>query len=86
MFGLMGRKRPKQLSELEHIQLVEQARIFCRALNDMSSRVAPDSDDYRAITALNHAALTTVKVITGQPAPWILPPMGASYPICNHDE
>ena len=86
MFSIMRRKRPKQLSELDHAHLVEQARIFCRVLNDMTSRVAPTSDDYRAITALNDAALATVKVVTGHPAPWILPATGASYPVCNLDE
>lgn len=86
MFSFMRRKRPTRLSGLNHAHLVEQARIFCRVLNDLSSRVAPTSDDYRAITALNDAARGTVKAVTGHPAPWILPVTGASYPVCHPDD
>lgn len=76
----MRSKRLKQLSEIEHARLVQQAGVLCRELNGLSARLAPGCDDYMAITSLNMAVLSTIKQVTGKPAPWIMPTTGASYP------
>ena len=76
----MRSKRPAKLSELEHARLVEQARVFCGNLNDLSSRVSPSADDYWVLHDLNAAVLSTIEKLTGRPAPWIVPTSAASYP------
>lgn len=76
----MRNKRPKQLSEIDQARLIETARVFCRSLNELSSRVAPTAADYWTVHELNLSVLATVEKVTGQSAPWILPTFGASYP------
>ena len=76
----MRSKRPAKLSEIEHARLIEQARVFCGNLNDLSSRVSPSADDYWVLHDLNAAVLSTIEKLTGRPAPWIVPTSAASYP------
>lgn len=76
----MRSRRPKSISESQRTQLIAAARVFCRELNDLSAKVAPSADDYWTLHHLNASVLATVEKLTGQPAPWIAPTSGASYP------
>lgn len=76
----MRSKRPAKLSEIEHARLLNDARVFCQHLNDLSSRVSTSAADYWILHELNVAVLSTIEKVTGRPAPWILPASAASYP------
>lgn len=76
----MRSKRPKQLSELNRARLLEQSRVYCRMLNDLTASVSPVSGDYLAISNLNAAVLETIMAVTGEMAPWVRPVTAASYP------
>lgn len=80
---IMRSKRPAKLSEIQHARLLQAARVFCSTLNGLSASVAPSAADYWALHDLNAAVLAAVEKLTGQPAPWIMPPLGASSPDCN---
>lgn len=79
----MRSKRPAKLSEIEHARLLNDARVFCQHLNDLSSRVSPSAADYWILHELNVAVLSTIEKLTGKPAPWILPARGSSSPDCK---
>ncbi len=76
----MRSKRQKRLSELNHHRLLEQSRLYCRMLNELSASVSAVSDDYLAISDLNAAVLRTIEAVTGEMAPWVRPVTAASYP------
>lgn len=76
----MRPKRPKRLSELNLAQLVEQSRVYCRMLNELTTSVSPVCEDYVAIRNLNVSVLKTIEAVTGEMAPWVRPVTGASYP------
>ncbi len=76
----MRRRRPKQLSELNRARLLEQSRLYCQMLNELSSSVSAVSEDCAAISGLNAAVLRTIEAVTGDMAPWVLPMTAASYP------
>ncbi len=73
-------KRPAKLSEIQHARLLDEARVFCRTLNELSASVSASGDDCWTLHDLNVAVLTTVEKLTGKPAPWIMPASAASYP------
>jgi hypothetical protein len=65
---MSGRKRPRQLSEADVQRFLTEDRRFIRSNNEMSVRV--NTEQYRAIGALNHAVLETAKIVAGTDRPW----------------